>query len=96
MQAAEIGDLLERQRGVVDHPDRSGLGHQNVGHGRLRFFADPPGPRAGGFRIRRRPTFRPGADVRDIGLFARKRNDPEQTHTAKVHLHYRTLPSSTR
>ncbi|MNR28361.1 hypothetical protein D3C85_1456830 [compost metagenome] len=33
VQAAEVGDLLERKRGVVHQPDRGGLGHQDVGHG---------------------------------------------------------------
>ena len=33
MQTAEVGDLLEAEGGVVDQPDRSGLGHQNVAHG---------------------------------------------------------------
>lgn len=28
VQLAELGDLLERQRGVLDQPDRGGLGHQ--------------------------------------------------------------------
>ena len=28
VQLAELGDLLEGQRGVLDQPDRSGLGHQ--------------------------------------------------------------------
>ena len=33
VQAAEVGDLVKGQGGVVDEPDRSGLGHQNVAHG---------------------------------------------------------------
>jgi len=33
VQAAEVGDLLKRERGVVHQPDRGGLGHQDVGHG---------------------------------------------------------------
>jgi hypothetical protein len=32
VQAAEIGDLLEGKRGVLDQPDGSGLGHQGLGH----------------------------------------------------------------
>ena len=32
MEPAEIGDLLEGQRRVVDQPDSGRLRHQNVGH----------------------------------------------------------------
>jgi hypothetical protein len=36
MQFAEIGDLIERQRGVLDKPDRRRLWHQRgVAHGNL-------------------------------------------------------------
>ncbi len=33
VQATEIGDLVESERGVVNEPDGGRLGHQNVGHG---------------------------------------------------------------
>ena len=45
VQLAEIGDLVERQRGVLDEPDGGRLRHQRRGrHGKspLR-FARPPG-----------------------------------------------------
>ena len=32
VQAAEVADLLERQRGVVDEPHGGGLGVEDVGH----------------------------------------------------------------
>jgi hypothetical protein len=33
VEIAEVGDLAERQAGVVDQPDGGGLGHQGGGHG---------------------------------------------------------------
>jgi hypothetical protein len=35
MQAAEISDLFEGHRRVVDQPDGGRLGHENVGHADL-------------------------------------------------------------
>lgn len=82
MQATELRDLLKRQRGVVDQPDRSGLGHQDVGHSGIPVLR---WSRSVGPRIRRRPAFRPGVDGLDIVAFAGKENETLQSHTAKVH-----------
>jgi hypothetical protein len=49
VQAAEVGDLLEGERGVVDQPDGGRLGHQDIGHG--------PSQK------QRRPALRPGGGV---------------------------------
>jgi hypothetical protein len=32
MQAAEIGDLLKAERGVVDQPGSGRVGHERLGH----------------------------------------------------------------
>ncbi|PZU62031.1 MAG: hypothetical protein DI552_01290 [Brevundimonas sp.] len=91
MQAAEVGDLLEAEGGVVDQPDRGGLGHQDVAHGLGSRFFWARAARCGGRWIRRRPAFRPGADDADIGLFGRKENAARQGRTAKVHVRRATL-----
>ena len=48
MQAAEIGDLLEGQRGIVHQPDGGGLGHQGFRSTAIRSSPFPggafPGP----------------------------------------------------
>ena len=37
VKAAEFGDLLERQRGVVDQPGGGRMGHEGLGHRNLRY-----------------------------------------------------------
>ena len=49
MQHAERGDLLEGERGVVDHPHGGGLGHQRLSHQSSRYLVvfpaiSAPGP----------------------------------------------------
>ena len=62
MHATKFGNLTEGQRGVINQPNGSGLGHQRLGHrfiplafarkgGPLQFFPKPgkrlrPGPRS--------------------------------------------------
>ena len=52
VQATEVGDLLESQGGIVHQPDRSGLGHENVGHDVVPVHegARKPGPGNSGAR----------------------------------------------
>ena len=74
VQPAEISDLLEGHRGIVDEPDGGRLRHQNLVHG--------------GLQKQRRPTLRPGDNIESYSP-RRGRMKPGTDDLAAIHIRRR-------